>query len=356
MVLLIACANLANLMLARAGSRGREIAVRLAIGGSPGRIFCQLLTESALVTAAGAGAALLLSHWLSGALLALFTEKDKWVYVDLRPDWRVLSFTYSVAVATCLVFGLAPALRAAKGKPAEALKSGSRALTAGREAFGLRRILIVSQVALSLLLLFGALFFIGSVQNLLRAETGFRQDGILIADLGFARPNPSEIKVLVWQRALLDRVGSVPGIAAVADTDVVPIGGRSWSNRVWMNGADQRRAIDTHWSRISPGYFRTLRIPMLIGRGQSSWPEISSGSHAFDAGNGVRSYRDGGEHEVSGSSREGRTSFLPSLFARSESSSVGSTADPVKPAGSNFAPCGAARHFERRSGCAFRIR
>jgi predicted permease len=266
MVLLIACANLANLMLARAGSRGREIAVRLAIGGSPGRILCQLLTESALVTAVGAGAALLLSHWLSGALLALFTEKDKWVYVDLRPDWRVLAFTSAVAVATCLIFGLVPALRAAKGKPAEALKSGSRALTAGREAFGLRRALIVSQVALSLLLLFGALLFTSSVRNLLRAETGFQPQGILIANLGFARPNPSEIKVPVWQKALLERVGSVPGVTAVADTDVIPIGGRSWSNRVWMNGADPRQAIDTHWSRISAGYFRTLDIPMLTGR------------------------------------------------------------------------------------------
>jgi putative ABC transport system permease protein len=265
-VLLNACANLANLMLARAGTREREIAVRLAIGGSTRRIVQQLLIESALIAVAGAGAALVLAHWLSRGLLALLTAKQPWTYVDLHTDWRVLVFTFGVASATCLIFGFTPALRAAQSKPVEALKSGSRSLTAGQATLGLRRALIASQVALSLVLLVGSLLFIRSLQNLLRAEPGLRTHDIFVADLGLARPNPQQIKVLAWQKALLDHVGSIPGVTSVADTNIVPLSGNSWSNRVWMEGRDSRTGLDQNWSKISPGYFRTLGIPLLTGR------------------------------------------------------------------------------------------
>jgi len=265
-VLLNACANLANLMLARAGTREREIAVRLAIGGSTGRIVQQLLLESALIATAGAAAALLLAHWLSRGLLALLTAKETWIYVDLRSDWRVLAFTLCVACGTCLIFGFAPALRAAQSKPADALKSGSRSLTAGQTALALRRALIASQVALSLVLLAGSLLFIRSLQNLLQAEPGFRTRGVFVADLGFARPNPQQIKVLMWQRALLDHVGNVPGVTSVADSNMVPLGGNSTTNNIWMEGRDSRTGPERHWSRVSPGYFRTFGIPLLAGR------------------------------------------------------------------------------------------
>jgi putative ABC transport system permease protein len=265
-VLLNACANLANLMLARAGTREREIAVRLAIGGSARRIVQQLLIESVLIAAAGAGAALLLANWLSRGLLALLTAKESWVYVDLHPDLRVLAFTFAVAAATCFLFGLTPALKAAQSNPVDALKSGSRSVTTGQSTLTLRRVLIVSQVALSLVLLVGSLLFVRSLQNLLQAEPGFRPDGLVVANLGFPRPNPEQVKVLVWQKALLDHVGSIPGVSSVADTNVVPLGGTSWSNRVWMEGSDSRGALDRNWSKISPGYFRTLGIPLLAGR------------------------------------------------------------------------------------------
>ena len=265
-VLLNACANLANLMLARAATREKEIAVRLAIGGSPRRIFQQLLVESALVAAIGAGAALLIAHWLSHGFLALLTSTQSGIYLDLQPDWRVLAFTFGVAVATCLIFGLAPAWRASQSKPAEALKSGGRSLTTGQSSLGLRRVLIVSQVALSLVLLMGSLLFIRSLENLLGAEPGFRTGGLMVADLGFARTNPQQIKVLAWQKALLDRVGSIPGVSSVADTSVVPLGGNSWSNVVWMEGRDSRAGLDRNWSKISPRYFQTLGIPLVAGR------------------------------------------------------------------------------------------
>jgi len=264
--LLNACANLANLMLARAAVREREIAVRLAIGGSAARIVQQLLIESALLAAAGAAAALVIAHWLSRGLLVLLTANEPWTYVDIQPDWRVLAFTLGVAAATCLLFGLAPALRAARGKPVDALKSGSRSLTAGQGTFGLRRALIVSQVALSLVLLVISLLFARSLQNLLGTDPSFRTQGIFVADLGFARPNPQKLKVLVWQKGLLEHVGRVPGVTSVADTNVVPLGGMSWSNRVWMGDRNSSTGVDCHWSKISPGYFRTLGIPFLTGR------------------------------------------------------------------------------------------
>lgn len=265
-VLLNACANLANLMLARAGTREREIAVRLAMGGSARRIVQQLLIESALIASAGAAAALLLAHWLSRGLLALLTAKETWIYVDLHTDWRVLAFTFGVAAVTCFLFGLMPALRAAQSNPVDALKSGSRSVTAGRSTLGLRRGLIVSQVALSLVLLVGSLLFVRSLQNLLGVEPGFRPNGIVVANLGFPRPHPEQLKVLSWQKALLDHVESIPGVSSVADTNVVPFGGSSWSNRVWMEGSDSRGALDRNWSKISPAYFRTLGIPFLAGR------------------------------------------------------------------------------------------
>lgn len=265
-VLLNACANLANLMLARAGVREREVAVRLAIGGSARRIVQQLLIESALLAAGGAAAALVVAHWLSRGLLLLLTANEPGIYLDLRPDWRVLVFTLAVAAVTCLVFGLAPALRASKSRPVEALRAGSRSLTAGQGAFGLRRMLIVSQVALSLVLLAISLLFSRSFQKLLETNPGFRTQGIFVADLRFARPNPQQIKVLAWQQALLEHVGQTPGVMSVADTNVVPLAGTSWSNRVWTEGRNSSTGTDCHWSKISPGYFGTLGIPFLTGR------------------------------------------------------------------------------------------
>ena len=140
LVLLIACANLANLMLARASAREREIAVRLAIGASRGRIVRQLMAESLLLAAAGAAAGALMARWLSASLVAFLSTDANRLFMDLRPDWRVLAFTAALAVLTCLLFGLAPAVRATHIAPSAAMKSGGRGVTASRERFGLRRV------------------------------------------------------------------------------------------------------------------------------------------------------------------------------------------------------------------------
>jgi predicted permease len=266
LVLLIACANLTNLMLARATARERETAVRLAIGASRAHLIAQFMTESMLLAAAGAAAGLLISGTLGRALLRLLTAGDDYIYLSLQIDWRVLAFTGTLCVLTCVLFGLAPALRATGDGPAPVLKSAGRGLTATRTHFDLRAFLIASQVALSLVLLAGALLFVQSLHNLLRVNTGFRQDGILIADFRFARPDPSRVNVLTYQQALLERIQSVPGVVSVSDTNIVPLGDNSWSNRMWMAGADPAQSVETLLMRVSPGYFRTLDVTLLAGR------------------------------------------------------------------------------------------
>ena len=264
LVLLIACANLANLMLARASAREREIAVRLAIGASRARLITQLMTESLLLATAGAGLALLLSGSLSRALIRMLSNGDSSIFLDLHLDWRVMAFAASLGVLTCVVFGLTPALRATGDGPGPLLKSAGRGLTANRERFGLRRLLVASQIAFSLFLLVGAMLFVRSLQNLMQAQTGFRQEGILIADLSFARANPASIPA--FQKTLLARIRAVPGVISAAGTSVVPLSGGIWDNRVWPDGKDMEHSSETLLTRISPRYFRTLETPVLSGR------------------------------------------------------------------------------------------
>src|SRR6266480_5667029 len=189
LVLLIACANLANLLLARASAREREMAVRQAVGASRGRLIRQLLVESLLLAVVGAALGALLAQALSQFLVAFISTSGNQVFLDLAPDWRLLMFAAGVAAVTCILFGLTPALRATRIEPGAAMKAAGRGLTAGRERFSLRRALVVAQVALSLVLVASALLFSRSLNKLLRVEAGFRQEGILVAAAGFARLN-----------------------------------------------------------------------------------------------------------------------------------------------------------------------
>ena len=188
LVLLIACANLANLLVARASVREREIAVRQAIGASRGRLVRQLLAESLQLAVLGALFGAVLAQVLSRGLVAFLTTTNNRLFVGLGIDWRVLGFTAALAVTTCLLFGLLPALRATHLAPASAMRTGGRGATAGRERFGLRRALVSTQVALSLVLLVGALLFVRSLQKLLAVDPGFQSEGILAVSLCNKRP------------------------------------------------------------------------------------------------------------------------------------------------------------------------
>lgn len=263
LVLLIACANLANLMLARASAREREIAVRLAIGASRFRLVRQLLAESLLLAALGAVVGTFLAGALSQSLVAFLSTDGSPLFVDLQPDWRVLGFTAGLAVLTTVLFGLTPALRATRTAPGSVLKAGGRAMTASRERFGLRRVLVVSQVALSLVLLVGALLFVRSLRNLVTLNAGFQQDGIVVAQLDFTRLNMPKERRLPFKRELIERIQGIPGVQGAADSSIIPISGSGWNQNILVD----RKAKGLSWfSRVTPGYFKTLGTPFLAGR------------------------------------------------------------------------------------------
>ena len=201
LVLLIACGNLANLLLARATAREREIAVRLAIGASRFRLVRQLIAESLLLAVAGSGLGIGLALALSHALIRFITTTDNPLFLDLALDWRVLIFTMGLGILTCLLFGLLPALRATSVTPSSAMRAGGRSVTASRRQFSLRRALVATQVALSLVLLFGALQFVRSLHNLLTIDPGFNPEGLISVNLDFSKASYGKDRSLaVWRR------------------------------------------------------------------------------------------------------------------------------------------------------------
>jgi predicted permease len=264
LVLMIACANLANLMLARASAREREIAVRLALGAERSRLVRQLLTESLLLAFAGALFGIGLARLLSRLLIDYLSGEAGRLFVSLSTDWRVLGFTAALAVLTCLVFGLAPALKATSSPPARVMSLAGRGLTAARERFSLRRGLVVVQVALSLVLVVTAILFAGSLRKILTLDAGFQRDGLLIMDFDFTSLNLPEAQRMPFAESLLDRLRGVSGIDGAAESSELPLAGSYWNNQVIVDGKKSDEDVDM--SHISPGYFKTMGTPLLAGR------------------------------------------------------------------------------------------
>jgi putative ABC transport system permease protein len=276
LVLLVACANLANLMITRGAVRGRELALRLALGASRGRLLSQLLCESLLIALASAIAGLVLGRVWSQMLIAMIsTSRDRFT-LELTPDWRVFAFTASIAALTCLLVGLAPALRATRGSPGDVLKSGSRGTTRDHESLGLRHALVVLQVAVSLVLVVGALLFVRSFNNLITAPPGFQQQNVLIVEAGLPAPQPPLEVATALRHAVVERLRALPGVESAAETNVVPLSGNSTSNAVWFDGEDRERARGVNFARITPGYFDTLRTPLVAGRDVSTQDTVNT--------------------------------------------------------------------------------
>jgi putative ABC transport system permease protein len=252
-------------MLARASTREREIAVRLALGASRARLIRQLLSESALLAVAGAACGGLLAAILSGFLVAFISTPDNPIFLDMPTDWRVLGFAAGLAILTTILFGLMPALRAGNMPPGSVLKTGGRGMTAGRERFRLQRILVASQVALSLVLLAGALLFARSLRNLTTLDPGFQQNGVLVANTDFTRLNLPAARRVAFTRDLLERIRAVPGVAAAAASTRSPVNGNSSNDDILnANGTD---SLKSAWlDYVSAGYFQTLENPILQGR------------------------------------------------------------------------------------------
>jgi len=265
LVLLIACANLANLMLARAGARERQITIRRALGATRWRMIRELLSESLLLAAGGAICGLFLAFAVSRLLVNFISTSDNQIFLDLGMDWRVLAFTTTLAVLTTISFGLAPAIRATRAEPATLLQSGSRGSTVGKERFSLRRILVVSQVALSVVLLMGALLFVRSLRNLTTLNTGFQQTGILVAGIDFERLHIPDERNTEYKRDIVKRVQAMPGVESAAHARMVPFGGNSSNDNVLTEGSDVEKGVS--WlNYLGPGYFQTMGTPLLAGR------------------------------------------------------------------------------------------
>ena len=265
LVLLIACANLANLMLARASAREREIVVRTALGAGRFRLIRQLLSESLLLSLAGTLCGTILAVWLSRLLVSMMSTPSDPVFLSLTVDWRVLGFAAGLAVLTTVFFGLLPAFRVTRTSPSAALKSSGRGLTAGRERFGLRRVLATAQVALSLVLLVGALLFVRSFRKLVTLDAGFRQDGVLVAQVSFTRLNLPSKNWPNLKREVLDRLRALPKVQSAANASYVPIGGDGSNDAILGDSGDEHRGFA--WlNYVSPGFFKTLETPLVAGR------------------------------------------------------------------------------------------
>ena len=281
-VLLIACANIANLLLARATSRSHEWSVRLALGASRGRLARQLLIESLLLAAMGAAAGVIVARWGSHLLVSQLATDA--VYLELPLDWRMLAFTASIGLVAALVFGVAPALRAARGAPIDAMKDrGRSSATFGRPTVA--NALVLTQVVLSLVLVVGAGLFLRSFGWLTRVPLGFDRDRVLLTQIDARRADlPPAARLAAYER-IRQRVLAVPGVEQAGVSIVAPLSGAMWSRRIQVSGSAFRgesvdgpegfgftdRPIPENaplaiFNGITPGWIATFGTPLLDGR------------------------------------------------------------------------------------------
>jgi putative ABC transport system permease protein len=265
LTLLIGCSNLAGLMLARAGARGREMAIRLALGARRGDLISLIIAEGALISVAGATLGLVISKLLSG-VLARSMGGPAGAFVDLRLDLPVFAFAAGVAAMACLLFAAVPAVAASGSDPAEALKSGGRTLGAGAGGFTLRRTFAVAQVAISMSLLGGGFLLIETLRNLLTFNPGFDPHGVLIAEVNFRNLHLSRDRIAGFRSKLMSQIRAIPDVESASETGTIPLTGQLWDNRMWLDGSPPASARVIRHNMVGAAYFRTIRSPLLTGR------------------------------------------------------------------------------------------
>ena len=269
MVLLIACANLANLLLARATGRQKEIAVRLAIGASRGRIISQLLTETLSLSALGGLVGLALAFWADRALMRIYLPSDSTdLNISTLPDFRILVFTLGVTILTGVLFGLMPALQTTRPDVGRVLKDEAGAVVGGGHA-GLRKTLVVAQVALSLLLLIGAGLFLRSLRNLSNLGPGFPVDRLVgfTIDPSLGGYTPEREKIYLQQ--LTSSLSAIPGVQSAGLASMRILEDSEWDSSMTVEGYTPSKPEDRaepFMNAISPGYFATLGVPIVAGR------------------------------------------------------------------------------------------
>jgi predicted permease len=269
LVLLIACANVANLLIARAFARQREIAMRISLGASRGRLVRQLLVESLVISVIGGAVGLLIAYGMTQGLISLVPVEGNPLLIRPDPDSRILLFTLGVTSLTGLVFGLVPAFRATRPDPWNTLKDTIGSIAGSGGSLFLRKGLIAAQVALSFLLLFGAGLFVRSLQNLKATDTGFEQmDNLVTFQLSPALSGYDIPRTVQFYRDLLENLRSLPGTRSAGLATMPLLSGDEWDSTMSVEGhqAQDGENMQAFMNSLSPGYFRTMGVPLLEGR------------------------------------------------------------------------------------------
>jgi predicted permease len=264
MVLLIACANVANLLLARAQARQREIAVRLAIGASRTRLIRQLLTESLLLASLGTAVAFAFAWFASRLLVQLLSTWRGGIALDLTPDWRVFGFATALAIGTGILFGIAPALRATAVRPASRTQLGS--------------MLVAAQVGVSFVMLIGAGLFVRTFENLDHLDPGFRHEGVLLVS-GDVHRAVTQARTAFYLD-LLRQIENLPGVVSASLAGNTPLSGGLWTDRIAID--NQPPSGETaHINSVTPRFFETMRTPLVAGRDFTARDDASAPSVAI---------------------------------------------------------------------------
>ena len=268
LVLLIACANIASLLLARSAARQKEIAVRLSLGASRGRLIRQVLTESVVLSSAGAILGILVARWGSSLMVRYVSTQQSQVFLDLQMDGRVLGFTIGIAVLCGLLFGILPALRGTRVDAMSAMKEGQAQAAGGRSHSSAVRWIVGVQVALSLVLLIGTGLFISTFANLMTLDAGFDPNNVLMAETNIHNAQIPDAARASLYGQMLAKLQAIPGVVSASQCWVTPLSGRQWDNSVTVPGRPLPAGVepDTFLNWVTEGYFETMRTPLLEGR------------------------------------------------------------------------------------------
>jgi predicted permease len=273
LVLVIACANVANLLLARASTRKREVAVRIALGARGGRLMRQLLTESVLLAFTAAPLGILFAYWGSRILVVLMS-----ISLDVHPDLRVLAFTSLLALLTGIAAGLAPAIGAARRNQSPALRTGTSTTIDSRAGIRLGPALTVMQVALSLVVVLAAVLLTRTLDNLEALDPGFSRQNILLFKLDGDRAGYKDQQPAELYQQLADRIDSTPGVKSASYSLLTPISGGGWDNRTYIEGYTPSAGdnVDIYMNAVGPRFFETLGTPLLMGRSFGAQDQANS--------------------------------------------------------------------------------
>jgi putative ABC transport system permease protein len=267
LVLAIACVNMANLLLAQAAKRRRELIIRLSLGASRAQLVRQVLVESIMLSLLGAAAGIVIAAWGSRVLVAMIATPSSGVVLDPSIDWRVLSFTVGVGILTGLFFGVAPALRGTSLTPADALRDHARGITSGGGRLNFGHGLVAFQIALSFVLVFGSTLFVRTLVGLTAQPLGFESSRVLVGNIDLRRTGTLAKDRYAIFSQLRSAIADVPGVDAAAVAFLTPVSGSTWNETVVVRGDDgqeQRRSVS--FNGFTQDYFRAMGTPVLAGR------------------------------------------------------------------------------------------